>query len=289
MLYWKFVYSVLVSKYYWMQFVVYGVFNINHFTGYSNCSTLFINIRTGIFNFHYVSPNMCTYNERKYYIFQFGWATGVQIDLHRHLFSRHKEVFQSNYYLYKDMLVFFCWHKQEQEMYSLPYSKTWIWFCSSTVVNFLWCKICFYCYFIMLHGSPSIVRSCDSSVSIALSYGLDDWGSRFRFPAGAGKFYPHHRVQNGSGAHPASYSVGTGGSFHVVKRPGREADHSPPSSAEVKNVWSYISTPQYVLMAWCLVKHKDNSTFTFILWWCIQKFPDWPPGGRTANGTALGL
>jgi hypothetical protein len=27
-----------------------------------------------------------------------------------------------------------------------------------------------------------------------------------------------------------------------VKRPGREADHSPPSSAEDKNAWSYIST-----------------------------------------------
>jgi hypothetical protein len=39
-----------------------------------------------------------------------------------------------------------------------------------------------------------------------------------------------------------------------VKRPGCEADHSPPSSAEVKNAWSYTSTPQYVFMAWCLVK-----------------------------------
>jgi hypothetical protein len=28
-----------------------------------------------------------------------------------------------------------------------------------------------------------------------------------------------------------------------AKRPGREADHSPPSSAEVKNAWSYTSTP----------------------------------------------
>jgi hypothetical protein len=27
-----------------------------------------------------------------------------------------------------------------------------------------------------------------------------------------------------------------------LKRPGREADHSPPSSAEVKNAWSYTST-----------------------------------------------
>jgi len=31
----------------------------------------------------------------------------------------------------------------------------------------------------------------------------------------------------------------------------READHSPPSSAEVKNAWSYTSTPQYVFMVLC--------------------------------------
>jgi hypothetical protein len=46
-----------------------------------------------------------------------------------------------------------------------------------------------------------------------------------------------------------------------VKRPGREADHSSPSSAGVKNEWSYTSTPQYVFMAWQLVKHRDNFTF----------------------------
>jgi hypothetical protein len=28
-----------------------------------------------------------------------------------------------------------------------------------------------------------------------------------------------------------------------VKRPGREADQSPPTSAEVRNAWSYTSTP----------------------------------------------
>jgi len=39
-----------------------------------------------------------------------------------------------------------------------------------------------------------------------------------------------------------------------VKRPGREADHSPPSSAEIKIEWSYISTPLYVFMAWCLIE-----------------------------------
>jgi len=69
-----------------------------------------------------------------------------------------------------------------------------------------------------------------------------------------------------------------------VKRPGREADHSlVPRS---KNEWSYTSTPQYVFIAWCLVKHRDNFTFNFIRG-CIQKFPDWPPGARTANGTIL--
>jgi hypothetical protein len=34
-----------------------------------------------------------------------------------------------------------------------------------------------------------------------------------------------------------------------VKRPGREADHSPPTGAEVKNTWLYISTPPYVRRA----------------------------------------
>jgi hypothetical protein len=47
----------------------------------------------------------------------------------------------------------------------------------------------------------------------ALGYGLDERGSRVRFPAGAGNFCLHQRVQNGSGAHPSSYPVGTGGSF----------------------------------------------------------------------------
>jgi hypothetical protein len=54
----------------------------------------------------------------------------------------------------------------------------------------------------------------------------------------------HHRVQNGSGAHPASYPIGTRGSFLGVKRPGREADHSPPSSAEVKECLElYLHSP----------------------------------------------
>jgi len=39
-----------------------------------------------------------------------------------------------------------------------------------------------------------------------------------------------------------------------AKHPGREADQSPPSSAEVKNVWDYTSTLPYVFAALCLIK-----------------------------------
>jgi hypothetical protein len=57
-----------------------------------------------------------------------------------------------------------------------------------------------------------------------------------RFPATRTGDFPFLReVQTGSGAHQASYTVGTGGCFLAVKRQGREADRSPRSSAEVKN------------------------------------------------------
>jgi hypothetical protein len=54
--------------------------------------------------------------------------------------------------------------------------------------------------------------------------------------------------------------MGAGALSLGVKRPEHEADHSPQSSAEVKNAWNYTSTPQCVFMAWCLVKDRD---FTF--------------------------
>jgi hypothetical protein len=63
------------------------------------------------------------------------------------------------------------------------------------------------------NNASTVRKSRDSSVGIALGYELDDRGSRVSFPAGDGNFSPHHRVQNGSGAHPASYPMGTRGSF----------------------------------------------------------------------------
>jgi len=48
-------------------------------------------------------------------------------------------------------------------------------------------------------------------------------------------------VQTGSGAHPASYTMGTG-SFPEVKRPERGVDHPPPSSAEFEERVELYST-----------------------------------------------
>jgi hypothetical protein len=67
-------------------------------------------------------------------------------------------------------------------------------------------------------------------------YGLDDRAIGVRSPAGAKDFSSNLCVQTGSGAHPASCPMGTGGPFPGGKaRSGRDADHSPRSSAEVVN------------------------------------------------------
>jgi hypothetical protein len=66
---------------------------------------------------------------------------------------------------------------------------------------------------------------------------LTGWTARVRFPA-VQIFSLLHSVQTDSGAHRASYTMGTGGSFAGgggVKRPGRETDHSPPSNVEAEN------------------------------------------------------
>jgi hypothetical protein len=57
-----------------------------------------------------------------------------------------------------------------------------------------------------------------------------------------------HVVQIGSEADSASYPMRTGSLSPWVKRQGREADHLPPTSAEVKKMWIYTSAPSYVFM-----------------------------------------
>jgi hypothetical protein len=76
-----------------------------------------------------------------------------------------------------------------------------------------------------------------SSGIIVSDYGLDDRAIGVRSPAGAKYFSSILCVQTGSGSHPASCPMGTRRviSPGVKARPGRDADHSPPTSAEVVN------------------------------------------------------
>jgi hypothetical protein len=46
-----------------------------------------------------------------------------------------------------------------------------------------------------------------------------------------------------------------------VKWLGHDGDHSHLSSAEIKNGWNYNSTPPYVFMVRCLIKHRAIFTF----------------------------
>jgi hypothetical protein len=77
-------------------------------------------------------------------------------------------------------------------------------------------------------------RSQGSSVNIVSGYGLDDRVIEVRSPAEARNFFYSLCVQTSSGARPASCTVSTGGPFPGGKA-WSDADHLPPSSAEVVN------------------------------------------------------
>jgi hypothetical protein len=89
------------------------------------------------------------------------------------------------------------------------------------------------------------IKSRDSSVGTATAYGLD---GRVQFPAWIRYLYLLHNAQTGFGAHLVFYQMDKGeAAFPVAERPGREADHSPPSNVEIKNIgaitaFSYMST-----------------------------------------------
>jgi hypothetical protein len=91
-------------------------------------------------------------------------------------------------------------------------------------------------------------ESQDGAVGIAIGYRLDGQGVGVRVPVGARIFTSPCRPDR-LWVHPTSYPMGTKGSFPGVKRPGREADHSPQTSTEVKKTWVYTSTPPHVFMA----------------------------------------
>jgi hypothetical protein len=93
---------------------------------------------------------------------------------------------------------------------------------------------------------------------------------------------------------PSLLSNGYQGLFPRVKGPEREADHSHPSSAEVKNAWSCTFASPY-FMAWCLVMLMNTVAhrMKFYIYWGFESrqgrrvltgsgshptFPPWVPG-----------
>jgi hypothetical protein len=70
---------------------------------------------------------------------------------------------------------------------------------------------------------------------------------------------------------PSLLSKGYKGALSLgLKRSGREADHSPPSIAEVKMREAISPLPQYAFMAWCSVKESTGTTLT--LPYCLRMF-----------------
>jgi hypothetical protein len=83
--------------------------------------------------------------------------------------------------------------------------------------------------------------------------------------AEAGNFSLHHCIQTGSGAHPASYPIGTRALSMGVKQSGYEADRSPPSSAEVKE---YVELYSPSMQSWCGAQLKKAQ------WLCFTFYHD---------------
>jgi hypothetical protein len=69
------------------------------------------------------------------------------------------------------------------------------------------------------------------------------WRAGVRFPAGARDFSLLHSVRSVAGPTQAPIQWERRTLSSGVKRPGRDGDHLPMSSAEIENSWSYTSTP----------------------------------------------
>jgi hypothetical protein len=91
---------------------------------------------------------------------------------------------------------------------------------------------------------------------MALGYGMDDWGFDSPKLLGIFLFITTSRWALGPNNLPIQWVPGA--LSLEANRPGRKADHEPPSRAEVKNAWSCTSTPQYAFMAWLSVKAGIN-------------------------------
>jgi hypothetical protein len=88
--------------------------------------------------------------------------------------------------------------------------------------------------------SIDFTLSQDSLIAIGMSYGQDGWGL---IPSRGKRFSLLHSIQTSSGAHPASYPVGTRGSFSSRKVAGAWSWPLTSIQCRGQEWWSYTSTP----------------------------------------------
>jgi hypothetical protein len=104
-----------------------------------------------------------------------------------------------------------------------------------------------------------IIISRGAGIAQWYSTGLQTGWSGGSSPGKGWEFFsspPHSRPALGPEQPPIQWVQGA---FSLgIQRSGCEADRLPATSDEVKNEWSYTSAPQYVFMAWCLVKNRDS-------------------------------
>jgi hypothetical protein len=101
---------------------------------------------------------------------------------------------------------------------------------------------------VQLSGFACCSTTAATFFTFATAYGLDDRGVEVQVAVGS-EFSLLHIVQTGLEATQPPIQWVPGARSPGVKRQGREADHSPPASAEIKKMWIYTSTPPYAFMA----------------------------------------
>jgi hypothetical protein len=115
-------------------------------------------------------------------------------------------------------------------------------------------------WFISIHRQGWKLLTCSQSVErstrITLSNGkLDMWlwagrpRGRSSSPVRGKNFHFSMSSRQAMGPNQPPIQWVLGALSPEVKRPGREADHSPPTSAVVKKRWVYTSTPPYISMS----------------------------------------
>jgi hypothetical protein len=93
------------------------------------------------------------------------------------------------------------------------------------------------------------------------------WTVRGSNPSGGARFFAP--VQTSPGAHPGSYTMGTG-SFPGVKQPGCGIDHPPPSRAEIKERVE-LDLRAWAFMACYRVQQRMCVTFNMYARNCLEK------------------